>query len=985
MGHKTLPLLSFNRGLVSRLGLSRQDVKRIALSAEIMTNWMPRVLGSMSLRAGLGYIGATKSNQVTRLLEFIFATDDKALLELTPLLLRVWVSDALVTRPAVSTAVSNGTFDQYSNTCTISQAVPGVVTYTGADNWANNDPVTFTTTGALPAPLVVGTTYYVSNLNAVANTFEVSATAGGASITTTDAGSGVHTGYAYYFITGWTDSDQSGAVSQWATGGYLQLVGTDTNAAIREQQVVVAAGDLNVEHALRIVVARGPVMLRVGSTSGGDDYIRETTLYTGTHSLAFTPTGNFYIRFFSRLQRLTLVDSCTVEAAGVMEIATPWNTANLDDVRAEQSADVFFVACDGMQQRRIERRATHSWSIVLYQADDGPFRIINTSSITMTPSVLTGNGTLTCSTAAFKSTHIGALFAVSSTGQTVTKSMGVLNDATDAIRTSGIGASRAITINIAGLTATGNTVVLQQSFDNATWTDVAGESYTINQTKSYNDTLDNATTYYRLLCSVYAGGTTVSTLKFPSGSIRGICRLTAFTSATVCSMEVIKSFGAITASEDWEEGQWSDFRGWPTALALYEGRLWFAGRDAILGSVSDAYASFDNQVDGSSGPINRTIGGAQVDKINWVLGLQRLLLGGQGAEYSCKSSSLDEPLTPFNFNPKKASTQGSAPLRAVAVDNQGVFVQRGGTRVFSLSIAGDGVTYDYSPTNLCQTIPEIGQPGIVKIGVQRQPDTRIHFVRSDGTCAILIFDNTEQVTCWVEFETDGLVEDVAVLPGDAGEEEDHVYYVVKRTLNGAAVRYIERWAFGSECLGGTLTKLADSFVSYTGAATTTITAAHLANENVVVWADGLDVGTAADGTQTYTLDAAGQATLPSAVTNYVVGLAYSGSYMSGKLLELQTIEGTALNVMKNINELGLIMADVHAKGLKFGRTLTESEMDDLPSIEEGAVIADNSIRTAYDGDPIIFPGSWSTDERLCLLAKAPRPVTVLSAVVKVEI
>ena len=37
--------------------------------------------------------------------------------------------------------------------------------------------------------------------------------------------------------------------------------------------------------ALRIVIERGPVTLRVGSTASGDEYINETVLRTGTHSL----------------------------------------------------------------------------------------------------------------------------------------------------------------------------------------------------------------------------------------------------------------------------------------------------------------------------------------------------------------------------------------------------------------------------------------------------------------------------------------------------------------------------------------------------------------------------------------------------------------------------------------------------------------------------------------------------------------------------
>jgi len=79
-----------------------------------------------------------------------------------------------------------------SATVTISNATPGVVTWTG-HGLAANTAVVFTTTGALPAGLTAGTTYYVKTV-LTADTFTVSATAGGAAIDTTDAGSGTHTG-----------------------------------------------------------------------------------------------------------------------------------------------------------------------------------------------------------------------------------------------------------------------------------------------------------------------------------------------------------------------------------------------------------------------------------------------------------------------------------------------------------------------------------------------------------------------------------------------------------------------------------------------------------------------------------------------------------------------------------------------------------------------------------------------------------------------
>lgn len=78
---------------------------------------------------------------------------------------------------------------------TISVATPAVITWTNHGLLADQ-PVIFSTTGALPTGLTAGTVYYVIATGLTANSFSVSATAGGAAIATTVAGSGVHTATA---------------------------------------------------------------------------------------------------------------------------------------------------------------------------------------------------------------------------------------------------------------------------------------------------------------------------------------------------------------------------------------------------------------------------------------------------------------------------------------------------------------------------------------------------------------------------------------------------------------------------------------------------------------------------------------------------------------------------------------------------------------------------------------------------------------------
>lgn len=878
MAREHVAHLAFNRGIMSRLAGARLDLQRTALSAEIMTNWMPRALGSMSLRPGWQYLGSTYNDGAVVMIPFIYTSTDTALIEVGASALRVWIDDEVVQRESVSTAITNGTF--------------------GSD------------------------------------------------------------------VTGWTDSDESGGTSQWLTGGYLALQGNGTAAAIRDQTVSVSAGDVGTEHALRVVIARGPVTLRVGSTSGGDEYITETSLGTGTHSLAFTPTGTFYIRLQSRLKWSVLVDSVAIEAAGDLTLPSPWGADDLPLLRWDASADVTYVACYGKQQRKIERRGTRSWSIVLYEPMDGPFRIQNTGPITITASALTGDVTLTASKSLFRSSHVGSLIRAESTGQTVTASITAQDTFTDPIRVTGVGGQRTIAIVLSGTFSA--TVTLQYSIgEPGSWVDTT-TAYTLPTSTSFTDELDNQVIYYRIgvKSGAYTSGTVSATLTYASGGIVGIARITAYSSPTSVSAVVIDDFGALTATSDWWEGAWSDYRGYPSAVALFDGRLWWAGKAKMWGSVADGYESFDDFEEGDAAPIARSFGSGPVDQINWLIGTNELFAGNAAAEVHARSSSQAELLTPTNFNLRNVSTRGSAAVGGERLDERGLFVHRGGTRLFDISF--DTEALKYTTSDLSMLVPDLSSSGIVKLGVQRTPDTRIHCVRADGTVAVLVIEDTENVSAWCEVETDGEVEGVVVLPGD---DEDRVYYVVNR--DGG--RYLEKWALESETVGGTLNKQADSFIVQTGAATTAVTGLdHLEGQSVIAWGDGVDLGT-------YTVSS-GAITLTTAAASVVVGLGYTARWKPMRKALANSL-GTPLNQRKRVAMLGLLLKDTHAQGLEFGPDF--DTMDNLPLYEKEALVGEDTIHSEYEGDMIEFPGDWDTDARFCLRATAPRPCTVLAVVASV--
>lgn len=897
MARANVPLIAFNRGIIGKRALARADLDRTALSAEIQTNWLPLSLGAMMLRPGWGLTGTGRNNLPAVHIPFIYSNDDTAIVEITDSTVRVKVNETPITRAAVATAFTNGSF--------------------ASD------------------------------------------------------------------LAGWTDADETGAVSSWAAGR-ASLIGTGFNAARLRQTLTVAPADQNKVHAIRLEIERGPVTLKVGTTAGGQDYINAVELKKGVHSLAFTPTGaNVYVEISSRRQAASLVEGIAIEAAGEMELAAPWNEAALPLIRYSPSGDVLYVTCKGYQQRRIERRGKTSWSVVVEQTEDGPFLTENLGTTRLTPSGLTGDVTITASSPIFMPGQVGALFRIKSIGQNVEATLTGEDQYSDPIKVTGVGTQRAFTIS-AGSGYVGTLTVQRSVSEPGAWVDVTSWG----GTGSYNDGLDNQIIYYRIGFKTgnYTSGAVDVSLLYSSGSLTGVARVTGFTSATQVDAAVIKAFGSTNASAIWSEGEWSDYRGWPSANALYDGRMWYAGKSREWGSVSDAYSSFDDEVIGDSGTIARNIGEGPVDSINWLLPLLRLVAGGDGAEHVARSSSFDEPLTPSNFSLKAPSTRGSSPVPAVRMDTQGFYVSKSGRRLYLLEF--DSTAFDYASTDLTKLAPDVCRPRIVRLAVQTEPETRIHCVLSDGRVGLLVYDPIENIKCWVNLETKGFVEDVFVLPG--GEQEEIVYYYVRRELESGTYRTLERWADEDDCYGAPVAKLADCFIEYEGDEETVITGLGIyEGEEVVCWGwNTVNPFTATLGDDTREVGrdfgrftvTGGQVTLPVAVTNAVVGLAYRAPYKSAKLAA--SLGTDTLKEVLRAKQLGIMLCDTHAQGIKYGPSF--DRLDDMPLVEKGQIVDPNFVWADYDQPSFPFNGEYNADSRICIEAASPRPATVLALIPSVS-
>lgn len=130
---------------------------------------------------------------------------------------------------------------------------------------------------------------------------------------------------------------------------------------------------------------------------------------TQAYILEFGPS---YIRFYTNGGQL-------LSGGSPYQIATTYTANDLFELSFTQSADVLYIAHKNYVPKRLVRNGPTNWAWTTIGLTDGPYGAINTTATTMTPSVTTGNGTLTASSvtginggAGFVSEDIGRMVRI---------------------------------------------------------------------------------------------------------------------------------------------------------------------------------------------------------------------------------------------------------------------------------------------------------------------------------------------------------------------------------------------------------------------------------------------------------------------------------------------------------------------------------------------------------------------------------------------
>lgn len=151
----------FSAGEISPRVYGRFDIQAFYKSGRRVRNFIPETVGGAKYRTGSYYVGKTAGNAEAFLYPFVFTDSVAFIMEFTPLKIRFYRNDSQVRYAA-------------QNITGITSANPAVVTYSGADTYANGDSVWIDNVQGMTQ--VNRREYVVANVNTGANTFELAGT-----------------------------------------------------------------------------------------------------------------------------------------------------------------------------------------------------------------------------------------------------------------------------------------------------------------------------------------------------------------------------------------------------------------------------------------------------------------------------------------------------------------------------------------------------------------------------------------------------------------------------------------------------------------------------------------------------------------------------------------------------------------------------------------------------------------------------------------
>lgn len=646
--------------------------------------------------------------------------------------------------------------------------------------------------------------------------------------------------------------------------------------------------------------------------------------------------------------------------ARVYTVTTPYATADLFALQIVQSADTMYVAHPSYAPRKITRTAHTSWTVTAIAFAWPAFRDENTTTTTMTPSAKTGAITITASVATFTASDVGRYMRFREPPASVQVSW-----------VSGANAERATAVLAVG-------------------------DYTQYNGNVYELVNKHGASAYGATPPVHTDfGETENDAKMDWKYIHsgeGYAQITGFVSTTVVNATVISqlpngtsSASAPPATKLWSFGAWDAVAGFPRTVTLYEDRLWWCGTSSdpqgLWGSVTGDYENHRTLPDDTSAVLF-FLSTDDVNVIEWVRGGKVLQIGTAAAEFAATGANVDEPIS--RSNPMRAvlhATNGSAAgIRPIAINNSTLFVQVGGQRIREMTF--DFASDSFVTQDLTLLASHLVKGRVKDWAWQSRPGRLLWWVNQDGTSGLAAYDRQQDVVGAASITFGGSfsggaaqIESVASIPHWDGDE-DVVFAIVKRTINGATKRYIEYFSKPwRESFAAADQIFMDSALTYSGAGSSISGLDHLEGQTVGVVADGAYVGTKVVASGSIT------GISPAVVAKAQVGLVYNAD-LETQRPEQPTRAGTAQGRIKRVGPVTLRVWQT-GEGLQLGPT-SSNLLDVLWQQDQDPV---GSALGLYTGDtrPVAVTSMLDSDGKLYIRHAKPLACAVQMVAQRVSI
>lgn len=288
-----------------------------------------------------------------------------------------------------------------------------------------------------------------------------------------------------------------------------------------------------------------------------------------------------------------------------------------------------------------------------------------------------------------------------------------------------------------------------------------------------------------------ADGARFATISVDESMVEGVFEVTAYTSPTQVAAVVTSPILSQAPTRIWRKGAWSTETGYPNVVQWHANRLVFGGTkdqgSTLWFSAIEDYYVFKYGIEDDEA-FAVTLGGTQQENIEWLCSRGDLAIGTSGGEWVGRTTADERVVTPTSFAVESQTSYGGEPVAALVANNTIIFVQATARKVreFAFSLADNS----YDGADLTQLAIHVTKGGIRDMSLQRQRDTNVWCTLNSGNQAGMIYERAQAVVGWHVHKTQGNFGSTCTVLEEG--EEDSIYAVVRREVDGETVRYIER-------------------------------------------------------------------------------------------------------------------------------------------------------------------------------------------------